>query len=107
MMRRAIADVAARGAPDVVVSGANGTWADAGIECALAGQFPNVLPVPLTPKHTLGECLGAGALLQVVIALEELRCNGGQRALVAALGWNQQAAAAWVARVSDVPRKEH
>ena len=83
-----------RGTPDVVVSGANGTWADAGIEDALTRQFPNLRPVMLTPKHTLGECLGAGALMQVILATEELRQTGARHALVAALGWNQQAAAA-------------
>ena len=156
MMAEAIADIADRGVPDAVVSGANGTWIDAAIERAIARQFPNVEPercgelraedrrprlsrqtdVPsvgaggtpachdrreawssgiaripgnvgpacpalLTPKRALGECLGAGALLQVVIALEELRRTGGQRALVAALGWNQQAAAAVIERTAQ------
>jgi hypothetical protein len=34
----------------------------------------------------------------VVLALEELQCIGKQRALVASLGWNQQAAAVWIER---------
>jgi hypothetical protein len=46
------------------------------------------------PKEHLGEALGAGALLQVVMAVEGLAHAGAQRALVVALGWNQQAAAA-------------
>ena len=92
MMRQALADVAGRGAADLVVSGANGTWTDAGIEQALGGRES------LKPKRNLGECLGAGALLQVVIALEELRRTESRRALVVALGWNQQAVAALIER---------
>jgi 3-oxoacyl-[acyl-carrier-protein] synthase II len=101
MMARALADVGDRGVPDVVVSGANGTWTDAGIGRAVARQFPDVQPRIITPKRALGECPGAGALLQVVIALEDLRRIGAQRALVAALGWNQQAAAALIERTSQ------
>jgi hypothetical protein len=93
-MERAVADIVNRGAPDVVVSGVNGTWTDAGIGSAVALHFPNAQRSLLAPKRALGECLGAGALLQAVIALEELRRTGARRALVAALGWNQQAVAA-------------
>ena len=89
----------ARGAPpDRIVSGANGTWAEAGIERVLAGHFPGQRPESLKPGHATRECLGAGALLLVVLALEELQCIGKQRALVASLGWNQQAAAVWIER---------
>ncbi len=98
-MERAIAEIAHRGVPDGIVSGANGTWADAGIEHAITRHFPNAQP-PLTPKRALGECLGSGALLQVVIALEELRRTGAKRALITAPGWNQQAAAAMIARTA-------
>ena len=94
MLERALADFVDRGVPDVVVKGANGTWTDAGFERAIARC------ASLTPKRSLGESLGAGALLQVVLALEELRRTGGERALVAALGWNQQAAAAVIERTA-------
>ena len=100
MMRQALAEIADCGVPDVVVTGANGTWADVAIGVAMASQFPNGKAISLMPKLALGECLGAGALLQVVIALEELRRAGGQRALVVALGWNQQAAAAFIERTA-------
>ena len=98
MMERALADMVDRGILDVIVSGANGTWTDAGITCALALHFPNAKLVPLTPKRALGECLGAGALLQAVLALEELRRTGARCAFVTSLGWNQQAAAAVIER---------
>jgi len=98
-MEHTIADITHRGVPDGIVSGANGTWTDAGIAHAITRHFPNAQP-PLTPKRALGECLGAGALLDVVIALEELRLNGANRALVATLGWNQQAAAAVIERTA-------
>jgi len=98
MLDEAVADLACGAPPDRIVSGANGTWAEAGIERVLAGHFPGQRPESLKPGHATRECLGAGALLLVVLALEELQCIGKQRALVASLGWNQQAAAVWIER---------
>jgi 3-oxoacyl-[acyl-carrier-protein] synthase II len=101
MLEQALAEVADGELPDVIVSGANGTWTDAVIERAVARHFPNSQPAMLSPKRALGECLGAGALLQVVIALEELRRTNARRALVTTLGWNQQAAAAMIERRAE------
>ncbi len=110
MIAGALADLAVCGAasragssaPDLLVSGANGTWTDAAITTARAENPASAdaaqATAMLTPKFALGECLGAGALLQVVLALGELRRTGAQRALVAALGWNQQAAAGMIER---------
>ena len=98
MLDEAVADLACGAPPDRIVSGANGTWAEAGIERVLAGHFPGQRPESLKPGHATRECLGAGALLLVVLALEELQCIGKQRALVASIGWNQQAAAVWIER---------
>ena len=94
MMERALSDIVDGRVPDVLVSGANGTWTGTAIERAVARRFPDLLKASLRPKRALGECVGAGALMQVVIALEELRRTAARRALVAALGWNQQATAA-------------
>jgi hypothetical protein len=97
-MDRAIVGIANRGAQDVIVSGANGTWTDAGIERAITRQITDTKQVRLTPKRAFGKCLGA--LLNVVIALEESQCSVAIRALVATLGWNQQAAAAMIERIA-------
>ena len=59
---------------------------------------PKVVVAPVKPGRATGECLGAGALLLVVLALEELHRTDSHRALVASLGWNQQAAAAMIER---------
>ena len=98
MLDAAVADCACAAPPDLIVSGANGTWAGAGIEGVLARRFPERWPASLKPGRATGECLGAGALLLVVLALEELQRTDARRALVASLGWNQQAAAAVIER---------
>jgi len=99
MIDEALAEIAACGVPDVIVTGENGTWTDAAIGRALVRHVPGLRASSLlAPKKALGECLGAGALQQVAIALGELRATGSRRALVAALGWNQQAAAAVIER---------
>ena len=98
MLDEAVADLVCGTPPDRIVSGANGTWAEAGMESVLARRFPECRPASLKPGHATGECLGAGALLLVVLALEELQRTGLRSALVASLGWNQQAAAAMIER---------
>ncbi len=98
MLGQALADIAGDGPPDLIVSGMNGTWAGAGIESVFARRFPSQWPASLKPCLATGECLGAGALLHVVLALEELQRTGAQRALVTSLGWNQQAAVAMIVR---------
>jgi hypothetical protein len=97
---------AGRGRPDSIVEGGNGTWVDKVIADATHAHFPPPrLPCAFSKDH-FGEAPGCGALQRIVVAvdaLERLACNC---VLVPALGWNQQAAAAWVARVPGVPRKE-
>lgn len=83
---------------DLVVSGGNGTWTDEVIEAAVARHFPEARRPWLKPKDALGEALGAGALLEILFAMDALGRTDARRALVAAMGWNQQAAAAVVAR---------
>jgi Beta-ketoacyl synthase, N-terminal domain len=98
-MRDALRAFAGRPAPDIVLDGSNGTWADAHIAAALADTFPSPRqPAPFA-NQSLGESLGSSALMQVVLATHAVSRCGHARALVAALGWNQQAAAAWLERV--------
>jgi 3-oxoacyl-(acyl-carrier-protein) synthase len=91
-----LAGFAGFGPVDLIVSGGNGTWADDAIASAVKRHFPKMERPWLTPKDHLGEALGAGALLQVVMAVDVLGHPGTDRALVVAMGWNQQAAAALV-----------
>jgi 3-oxoacyl-(acyl-carrier-protein) synthase len=83
---------------DLVISGANETWADELIEDALRQHAPAAGVPIVTPKLQLGEALGAGALLQVVLGASAIQARQVNRALVASLGWNQQAAAALIER---------
>ena len=97
---QAIATVIARLVPsgpiDLVVSGANETWVDKAIAAAIERHYPKLMCPAVVPKQNIGEALGAGSLLQVVLAISGLRELSAHRALVASLGWNQQAAAALV-----------
>ena len=79
---------------DTVISGRNGTFVDAAEATALAGIAPGART--LAPKLTLGESLGAGALMQIVAAALAVEHDGARRVLVPVLGWNQQAGAALV-----------
>jgi 3-oxoacyl-(acyl-carrier-protein) synthase len=94
-----LACFAGRGRADFILNGGNGTWIDPVIAAATDARFqPPRLPCAF-PKDCFGVAPGCGALQQIVLAvfaLERLDCDS---ALVPALGWNQQAAAAWVARV--------
>ena len=98
MLEQAFADRAQASDPDLIVSAESATWSGAAIGRAIKQRFPKLHATLLRPIPSIGECLGAGALLQVVLALEELRHNGAQNALVTSLGWNQQAAAAIIER---------
>lgn len=83
---------------DIFASGANGTWVDALLRAAAARHFPTPGPRELTAKDFFGEAIGAGALLQVVLAADALERQSATRALVASLGWNQQATGAFITR---------
>lgn len=107
-----LSQVISLGKPDLVVSSANGTFADE-VECQILQEFGGAAPV-YAYKPALGEALGASALLQVVFASLALRSKclpgtlhsgprlaavnretrsmkGSSRALVTAIGFNQQA----------------
>jgi 3-oxoacyl-[acyl-carrier-protein] synthase II len=101
-------------APDLIVSSANGTFAD-DVERVVFTRLFRSVPV-YAPKPALGEALGASALLQVALAslalrnrqipgtLEagsklltvnrQTRAHGGTGALVSCVGFNQQINAA-------------
>jgi len=89
-IRQVHRDLAAEGAPpDLIVGCADGSFIDVAEAAAIAEFFPRI-PV-VYPKRTLGESLGAGALIQVVhgaLAIEKRRLN---KVLVSSLGFNQQA----------------
>ena len=98
--------VAGRRRPDVIVDGGNGTWTDGVIARIADAIFPAPRIAGTFSKDYFGEALGCGALQQIVLAVDALDRFACDCALVPALGWNQQAAAAWVARVPGVQRKE-
>ena len=86
------------GVVDIFASGANGTWVDALLRSAAARHLTSPAPRELVVKEFFGEAIGAGALLQVVLATDALERQSASRALVAALGWNQQASGALITR---------
>jgi 3-oxoacyl-(acyl-carrier-protein) synthase len=98
VMDRLLAGFAALAPVDLVVSGGNGTWVDDVIASAVERHFPQTERPWLMPKEHFGEALGAGALLQVVMAVDALEHQGLDRALVVAMGWNQQAGAAVIGK---------
>ncbi len=96
--------------PDFIVSSANGTFADQ-VECKVFRDAYESVPV-YAPKPAVGEALGAGGLLQVVLAgfalrnqelpgtlaagpnlpgvNRETRSHSGSKALVTCVGFNHQ-----------------
>jgi len=104
-LQRIHADLVPGGTVNLVVGGANGSFADAIERRALLEQFPQT--TQYHPKQALGEALGASALIQVVVAALALRKGaipgGNERrmdsALVTTLGYNQQAGGALLRRL--------
>jgi 3-oxoacyl-(acyl-carrier-protein) synthase len=69
--REVVGGLSTQGLPEMIVSSANGTFADE-VECRVfSAYFPSV-PV-FAPKPAVGEALGASALFQVAIAGLALR----------------------------------
>ena len=82
---------------DLMVSPENGTFIDRALR-ANEAAWEQSSPRVLTPKKQLGEMIGAGGLVQLVIGalgLEKLSLN---KALVPVIGFNHQADAAVVSR---------
>ncbi len=88
-MGKVHAELAARGPIDLVVSCANGTFID-DAEARGLDRFFSAVPV-VRPKQSLGEALGASALMQTIFAAQSLRNLRLNSALVSVLGFNQQA----------------
>ena len=105
-LARVFADLVRGCAVDVVIGGANGTFADRAERAAIARHCPNA--AAYFPKRAFGEALGASALMQVIVgamALAKGVIPGGgpgggglQTALVSTLGFNQQAGGLVLAR---------
>jgi hypothetical protein len=93
---RVLEDLTGTPWPDLIVSGANGTFADRAAEGALGSRHADIRT--LTPKRQLGEAPGASALLQIVLAAVALQKLDLRHALVPVVGWNQQASAALITR---------
>ncbi len=89
--------------PSLFVDGSNGTWVDKVIARATEAQFPRPRSPIASFKDYLGEAPGCGALQQIVFAAGMVERSPSGCALVPALGWNQQAAAAWLARTPATP----
>ena len=105
-LARVYADLIPSGEVDAIIGCAAGAFADA-IECrALTQRFPKA--VRYYPKQSLGESLGASALIQTVVAALTLQhgtlpnASPGTKkidsVLVSALGFNQQAGGAVLRR---------
>jgi 3-oxoacyl-(acyl-carrier-protein) synthase len=86
------ADLARHGAVDLVVSCANGTFVDRAETASLVRFFPDAKII--RPKQSLGEALGAGALMQTIFAALAVQKDEAHAALVSVLGFNQQASGA-------------
>lgn len=92
-----VRDLGQRGGPDMIIASANGTFideAEAGALSPYAEQIPRMFP-----KRSLGEAVGASALMQAVFAAVAVARGSAQRALVTSIGFNQQAGAAVIERV--------
>jgi 3-oxoacyl-(acyl-carrier-protein) synthase len=107
-LTRVYADLLANTAPDAVIGCANGSFVDAIERRVLSGRCPQ--SALYFPKQSLGESLGASALIQVVAAALVLQHGATPGAgpdgkkidsvLVSALGFNQQASGAVLTRAA-------
>lgn len=95
---RVLQDLSPEGPVDVVVSPQNGTFIDKAVISATERHFPTTQS-HLCPKRQLGEMIGAGGLLQVVLAVQAIEKSGWEKALIPVVGFNHQADAAIVSRV--------
>jgi hypothetical protein len=95
-LRQVLEDLADQPQPDLIISAANGSFADRVETSALASRYAGIHT--LSPKRHFGEAPGAGALLQTVLAAVALEKLNLREALVPVVGWNQQASAAQITR---------
>ncbi len=97
-LEKALGALTPANAVDFVVSGDNGTFADAAAARAIAKWQPSLSQATAYPKRSLGELGAAGALVNVVHTALRLEKSGSQSALAPVIGLNYQAAAALVSR---------
>jgi 3-oxoacyl-(acyl-carrier-protein) synthase len=95
-LRRALSGLDLTGV-DLLISPENGTFIDRALSENAAAWEPSS-PLVLTPKHQLGEMIGAAGLVQLVIGAMGLEKLGLAKALVPVIGFNHQADAAVVSR---------
>jgi hypothetical protein len=77
--------------PGSVISSANGTFIDHAERRTIVAAFG---PLPtIRPKVSLGDPFGAGALMQLIGGMEQLRRGGKGAVLVPVIGLNEQAGA--------------
>jgi len=88
-LRQVFHDLQTSGPVDLAICGGNGTPKDLAEQAALEEFFPG--SAPFFPKQSLGEPMGAGALIQTIHGVLALQQRGSGRALVSAPGLNQQA----------------
>jgi hypothetical protein len=86
--------------PTLVVSGANGGFADRTEARVAAGRWPAARL--WTPRFQMGDAQGASALMQVVLAALAVERREAASALVSAPGVNQSAGAALVSMSSPI-----
>jgi len=80
--------------PSCVISSANGTFVDRAERTAVEAACGPVATI--FPKISLGDAFGAGALTQIVCAVQSLRRESAGSILVPVIGLNEQAAAALI-----------
>lgn len=91
--------------PEVIFSNANGTWMDDAEKAALDAVWPEV-PI-VAAKASLGESVGAGALQQVVLAVQAVREGRFHTAGISAIGYNTLAAGAILEKNLDLHDLSH
>ena len=83
--------------PSRVIASANGSFTDHAERTATENAYG---PLPTVfPKISLGDAFGAGALMQIICAMESLRRDPSGTILVPVIGLNHQAAAALVSPI--------
>jgi 3-oxoacyl-(acyl-carrier-protein) synthase len=85
---------AASESADLAVISANGSFIDSAEQAAIQRSFPGISAI--SPKRAFGETLGAGALMQLIVALLALEKEQRRNVVVSVIGFNHHAGAAIV-----------
>ena len=95
-MRQVFRDLKPNDPVDLAICGGNGSRAEAEEQAALEEFFPGIQT--FFPKRSLGEPMGAGALIQTIHGALTLQQHGSERVLISVPGLNQQAAGLIIGR---------